>query len=274
MADRRRTLTASSRPSRGRPSRGRAVSDTLAFVLLFAVLLTSLTAAATLGVDSLTTVRDGAVRENAGLTVDSLAETVEELRRDGVGVRRGELRLGGGGLAAASEPVRVTVDVGNDGSAELDRRVEPIVYRFEGTRVHYEAGAVVRTRDDDGLVSRPPPVRFDDDGIVLPVVSTTATAETVRVSGQRASVEFVHESATVVASGTTDAVALRIETGPARAAAWHDRLEERIGTGSDPCSVGTNTNPDTPAATVDCTYSPGPGTPVVVRLVTVRYRIS
>lgn len=249
----------------------RALSNTLGFVLLFGVVFVSLTAAATLGFDSLNSARDTTVAMNAEQSMDELASSIDDIRRENVSARTSIFRMGSGTFESGTE---TTIDVDVDGNSVVDdATIEPIVYRFQNSEWVYEAGMIVSQQGDSAFVVREPTIvadvdgADDDDVVILPIKRTVTDGEqsvsgsTVAIALERIETSF--ERTTVDPSTT---IRLEIEPGDStRVDDWVTTVNERASTGaSDPCS------PNAAGTTAICTFDTSASeTPVIVRSVVV-----
>jgi len=237
----------------------RAVSNVLGYVLLFSVVLLSITATFTFGIDAIGDASDRTVQQSGQHSMQTLGDRIETLRESNTTVQQGQLRAGRGTIGYG-EQTRVTVSVA--GSPELQTDFRPIQYRFDGTTVAYEAGGIVRTSDDGGavLVDEPTFV-FDDDAVILPIVTTEPAAQR-QVSGGTVTTTFERVASEQAYFGTSAApVTLSIETTEGRATVWERTLSEAGATCSRP-------TPDTAA----CTYTPSNAdATIIVREFRVNY---
>ncbi|MFB6156542.1 MAG: hypothetical protein ABEJ34_01705 [Haloferacaceae archaeon] len=222
----------------------RGVSDVIGFVLVFSLIVGSISVMTVVGLDGLQDARDSARVENAELAFDVLANNIEDSQRRGAPGRATEIRLGGGGLTVGEETViRVTV-----GGTTTSRTIEPIVYEFEGTHIVYESTAVLRQESGGAVFVREPsfvlPAASTPNRTAIPLVATDVPDG--RIGGRTTVLVRTTAISRSVINDTDDAtVTLEIETTEARAAAWDRYLEERLP--GSACSYGGG-------ETVTCTF--------------------
>lgn len=238
----------------------RAVSNTLGYVLLFAVVFASIAAVGTAGVDSLTAVRDGTVSVNAENTMTGIASAVEDVHRENVS-RTSRVRLGGGSLAAG-ETTTITVDV--DGSTEIDDlETRPIVYQTGNTRIAYVAGAVFRLEQEGEVTVREPDHRIAADGTVLSLPVTNPSSAGSSVSGSNAEVVLKRSMGTESLAQGSSSVEITIEAPNNRQATlWYTSLEDEFG---DNCGGSAPTG-----STLTCSQS----SPGIVRTTVTEFELA
>lgn len=243
----------------------RGVSNTLGYVLLFAIVIFSLTVVGTLGVESLENARDGTVEMNAEHSMTGVANALENIHRENVTRRSSQFGLGQGQLRPG-DTTEVTVTL--DGTDVVDEtEIHPLVYESGDTQLVYEAGAVFRLQDSGGLVLREPNFVLENDATILPFVLTNASSPDSSVGGSDSQVTLTRRDGDVShETGFTGDVEIEIETTDSRADLWRDMLNDEI-TGGGGCSISGSD-------TVECTHSPNPGSTVIVRTTTVAYELS
>jgi hypothetical protein len=187
----------------------RAVSDTLGFVLVFALIVTSVGVVYTVGFSGLQDARDFEQVNNAERAFEVFAENVEDLRRSGVPSRATEVKLSGATLRVGTPVgVNVTADYRTgqtDPDADFSTGVltfEPLVYDAEGdATLRYVNGAVVRSDGrSNAIMVREPNMLLDDDRFLVPVMLTRSEADGNAGGETTAYVRTVHQATDVVAA--------------------------------------------------------------------------
>ena len=244
----------------------RGLSNTLGYVLLFAFVLASITAAHTFGVSALEGSRDTTISQNAALSMESMSDAIDDLRKQNTTTRLSIIRGSGGTLSSGGDTT-ITIEVA--GVQEYQRTLRPIVFHFKDTEIVYEAGALIRTQENGGaILIDGAEYQMNDGAVILPVMATySADGGSVNAQTVTTYIEKNHSSLDVYRTGTTDTVLFRIETTAQRAPVWKEMMEDRIG---DPnaCSI---TPPG--SGTVECTSTipSGPGRSIIVRDVRFTY---
>lgn len=266
------------RASGWRPSASeRGVSDVVGFVLIFALITSTVAIVYAFGFTGLEDAREEERVSNAERVFDILADNVDDLYHRGAPSRATEIKLADASLGYGSA-TSLTVEVTNAPSTPVySTTLDPVVYEPTDSRVRlvYENGAVFRERRGEGgvAIERPGSV-FRTDGTtrtaVIPFVQTRQTgspgvggSSTVRIRTESAGSEVLGALSTP-SNATADpdgddsdeadpdpdgdgsdeyAVRYTVETSPTRAPVWERRLEERIPDSwrSDACSVSGGT---------------------------------
>lgn len=241
------------------PERG--VSDVIGFVLVFALIVSTVALVYTIGFSGLENARNDERISNAERVFDILADNVADLHERSAPSRATEIKLADATLGYGGE-TSLTVEVTNVGSPAptYGTNLDPIVYEpaDSSARLVYENGAVFREgQGSGGLVRRQPPSVFRSDAgtktAMVTFVQTRQTGEATGVGGSstvRIRTEKAGTDVLGAYSDPTDAnsdpdgdgqdeyeVAFTVETSPVRATMWEEVLEERISWRADACSV-------------------------------------
>lgn len=223
----------------------RAVSETIGFVLVFSLVVSSVGIVYVVGFQGLTEARDGERVDNAERAFEVLAHSVEDLTRRGVTSRATEIRVADAGIRAG-DPVQMNVTgsaAPGDGSPPNfttgNVSITPLVYETAagGDRVRYVNGAVLRGTDDGMAMREPPNVVVDDNRTVIPIVQTSVFG-TQRVDGSTTVLvrtERTLSDVVIAERGTYDTVTVRIHTENTEP--WNRFLSEK---GMD-CMVADST---------------------------------
>ncbi|MGM0371372.1 MAG: DUF7289 family protein [Halobacteriota archaeon] len=159
----------------------RAVSDLVGYVLIFALITSSVAVVTVGGYDSLGTVRDAERFENAQRVFDVLGTNVDDHLESHVESRGTEIRLADARLGFG-DPVTVNVTV--DGVGSNQTTIDPLVYTQSSDRqIAYTGGAVLRTDGGGTLVTTGPPFRFGDE-MVISMVKTRGRDAGIAGSGR------------------------------------------------------------------------------------------
>jgi hypothetical protein len=173
----------------------RAVSDTISFVLVFALIVSGVGLVTVFGMSSLADVKGGANADAAERGFVTLAENVDELEGSRSPVRTGDLSLADASLAVTTGP-SLAVDVGGSSVSETVQ-VGGLEYRTGDTVVSYVGGGVFRTQDGGTAVVSSPSVRCTADHATVSVVRLTALDAT-SVGGGTAQVGVVRDDSALV----------------------------------------------------------------------------
>lgn len=163
----------------------RAVSETVGFVLVFALITTTIAVVFTFGLAGLEDAQIAERDANVERAFDVLHDNLRDVSRDGVPSRATEIRIAGGELALAE---RTTIRITDaEGNATFVERTRPIVYRGSGdTEIVYENGAVFRSSGDVAVPLNDPdlivdggPEASDHRTVVYSLVRTTGRPQAV-----------------------------------------------------------------------------------------------
>ncbi|MDQ2053003.1 hypothetical protein [Halobellus sp. H-GB7] len=168
----------------------RAVSETVSFVLVFALVVASVGTVYAVGVSELETARDAERVENAQRAFDVLADNLRDIT-EGAPSRGTEVKLSEATLRSVDDAsMNVTVDPDGASPTYWEYALSPIVYDVEaGGEIRLSNGAVLRDSERSGsAVVRGPPLIVDDDHIQLTLIrqehvgsAVTGGSQTVRV---------------------------------------------------------------------------------------------
>lgn len=166
----------------GRGADDRAVSDVVAFVLVFALVVTAVGLVTTIGFGSLQEVAQGEQAKSAEIAFDAVAKTVADLERGTAPVRSSEVSLSDGSMSVvegATIEVRVDPDDSDSlsfgsSSYEYTRTTGGIEYRSEATRFTYESGTVYRGGSAGSVRRASPSMACEDGTAVVSLVQVQA----------------------------------------------------------------------------------------------------
>jgi len=166
----------------------RAVSETLGYILVFSIIVTTISTVSVVGFTGLEDRQAAEEITNVERALDVLRDNFADLQRYEDPSRATEVRLASGTLGTG-ESVRITVGQWDGGGFVTDRQTnvsfEPLVYRSDRSRVVYEAGVVFRSDDGRTIARSSTPFVDGDERAVMPVVATHPGGETTAVGGER-----------------------------------------------------------------------------------------
>ena len=161
-------------------SADRGVSETVGFVLVFALITSAIAVTFTVGLGGLEDAQLAERDNNVERAFDVLHDNFNDLSRDGVPSRATELRLGGGELVYDGDS---EFRFGGPGISEgFSQGGSLTYYGAGGTRIVYENGAVFRMNGDNGVMIKEPDLLVGDT-IVYSLYGLQGPAEPV--SGDR-----------------------------------------------------------------------------------------
>lgn len=166
----------------------RGVSDVVAFVLSFSIIITSVALTSALGFTDIED-RSADIRtDSADSAMQGIANAFGDIHRRGAESRSSELRLGGGSLRF-DDSVVVTVRVEETGSGNslfrTESRTGSLEYRSDDSLISYENGALFRRDQASGtsLLRAEPAISCRGDTAIVSVLNLTSD-EDISTSGQ------------------------------------------------------------------------------------------
>ncbi|MEZ3164071.1 hypothetical protein ABNG03_07985 [Halorubrum sp. RMP-47] len=190
----------------------RGVSETVGFVLVFALITSTIAVTFTVGLGGLEDAQLAERDNNVERAFDVLHDNLNDISRNGVPSRATEIRLGGGRLAFATDSNIQIYDQTNGPNESLAVSSTAIVYHGTGdTEIRYEHGAVIRSDGGGSVMLREPDIMFGETALIgLVAIGQGATESvggdrTVLVRtdrGGRTATE-VNENVTIQVRGST-----------------------------------------------------------------------
>ncbi|ATW87089.1 hypothetical protein halTADL_0272 [Halohasta litchfieldiae] len=214
----------------------RAVSETLGYILVFSIIVTTITTASVFGFSGLEDRQAAEQVTNVERAFDVMADNFEDMGRYEDPSRATEIRLAQGTIGIA-EPITVTVGrwdaaTGSFVTANTTNvTVQPLVFRSDSGSVVYEGGMVFRADGSASIARSPLPFVVDEETALVPVIatqgSTTSTVggdQTVLVVGEHRPNTRTLSNRTVDAGGGGTQLRVRIESP--RATGWERTLRD------------------------------------------------
>lgn len=250
-------------------NRDRAVSSVISFVFAFSFIILSVGLVYSVGFGALTEFQNDQQVAGATVTMESLANSFDEIQRGGGPVRTSEIRLADGSIAITNGAV-VDVTVRDGGGTVIAGNsfvTRALSYRYDDTTVTYEGGAVFNRQDNGGTsVLRAPLLRCDSETAIVSVVSLELSGGVKSVDSRNTvSVEAIRKLQTLAfPSGSqtaADAGSVSIEvTNSPNIEGWENYLDERAAENPALTSTGSG---------YECDVS-GPNGRVIVRHTVIR----
>jgi len=237
----------------------RAVSDALGFILVFAIVISTLGVVYVGGFQSIDNARQFEQMNNAERAFEVLADNNEDLIQRGAPSRATEIKLSDASLGAGDvSSINVTVERHSDNTknGSLLVEYEPIVYESQqgSDSVAYALGATFRSSDGESVMSEDPPMVLTDDRIIIPIVQTRDAGGTSLAGSRTVLVrtELVSKRVSSL-TNTTEASDVTINVSSQRAPAWRNYFEEN-GAMDCPSAVNTDTFASCSFEDVETTY--------------------
>lgn len=162
----------------------RGVSDTLGFVFIFALVISTVGLTFTFGYSGLQDTRDFERLNNAERAFDVMGDNFDDIVKRGAPSRATEVKVADAQLALADSTtvnVRITNSTGATRNIQYD--LQPLVYEAGDGRIVYSNGAVFREDRGGAVVVRHSEFVLRQERVLLPVVTTRRSGDTNSIGG-------------------------------------------------------------------------------------------
>ena len=229
---------------RGEGRHERGVSEVLAFILVFTIIIGSVAIVSVIGLQSMNSYQEGEQLRNAERGFDALSDNFNDIiRYDGIKDRSGELNLRDGSISTDYEGTELTVTVEHtNGTTVYDETTTTGGLVYQSSRgsdtIAYEGGGIFRGDGEGSVALEYPMIRCTDDRAVITILEiepdarTFASSETSRISISETNA--TRETYTNVDSVEIDVGDSEYETG------WEMVLENRFDDDGE-CSLDDGT---------------------------------
>ncbi|WP_265111286.1 DUF7289 family protein [Halosolutus halophilus] len=215
--------------------RERGVTEVIAFILVFAIILSSVGVLYTTGFQAMDDYRENEQLSNAQRGMTSLGDNFNDvLRYDGVERRYGELTLRGGTIRTGGENTTIHVATGwngSDTSVANSTELGALAYEGESATVAYEGGGVFRRSGDYSFAIKQPQVRCtpESDTAVISLLVLDHDGERSFQSSDSVGFTIVETSTTrhtdmSEIDPTADEIRIVVDDGPYQDG-WNQTLE-------------------------------------------------
>lgn len=160
----------------------RSVSDVLAFVLVFSIIITSVGLVYSIGFSSLNDFQEAEQKTNAARAFDAFSSVFDDIQEGRAVARNGEFRLNGGTIQLSRES-EVDIRVEDSGGTTLwsgTNTTGSIQYTVDGTTIGYENGAAFRRDGDASAMFNEPSMLCEGDRAVVSLVVLTPNNATAQ----------------------------------------------------------------------------------------------
>ena len=212
----------------------RGVTEVIGFVLVFSLVLATISLVYVGGLASLDDSRDAERFNNAERAFDVLADNFQTLARGDAPNRATEIKLSGAQIETSTNQ-GISVNATSMSSSASAQPVA-IRYRSDGdARIVYEHGAIIRTENERSIMLREPDFVFSESSTVVRYTELRGSGlsvggdTTVLVYGETRSQRLL------AAESDPGTVTLEFETQPERADVWVSYFESKIDWEADSC---------------------------------------
>lgn len=207
----------------------RAVSEVIAFILVFSIVVGSVGLLYMGGFMAMNEFADGEQLRNSERAMDSLGENLNDISRtEGVKERAGELKLRDGVLSTGEESTNITVEAGGSTQLDLDdQELGALTYKLDSNQISYEGGAVFSSNERGGnvLISKPQMLCERDTAIVSVVIIDANQQEIQSSDGLQVRANQTHVNTTTENFASLTDVTITIDS-PRYEDAWQKALED------------------------------------------------
>ncbi|MFB6300272.1 MAG: hypothetical protein ABEH65_08440 [Halobacteriales archaeon] len=226
----------------------RGVSETLGFVFIFALIISSVGIVYTVGISGLEDVRSAERVTNAERAFDVLGHNFEDMVYRGAPGRATEIKLADAQLYMDdSIVVNVSGHVEGDPNTNfstIETKIEPIIYRAGDSKIVYTNGAIIRQDGDASVMTREPDLLIESNRSTLPIVQTRAD-ESENIGGSTVVLVRADKSGEELAfTNQSETWDVWFNVTTPRTDAWERHLDAKPGTD---CTVNDET--------VSCEYT-------------------
>jgi hypothetical protein len=206
----------------------RAVSEVIGFVLVFSLVLGTISIVYVGGLSGLDDTRDAERVNNAERAFDVLANNFQQMGRGEAPNRATEIKLADARLTTT---VNRKVSIKSSGMATA-AEANPVAIRYDApgdTSLVYENGAVIRVQDESAIMLSEPDFLFGDGTVVVRYISLRGSDQGVGASTSTVLVRAEELTSNVLVNrGSSTDVVLKMQTHPDRDDVWEEYYEERI----------------------------------------------
>lgn len=144
----------------------RAVSDLVAFTLIFTVMIASIGFIGIVGFDTIGDVRENEQLESGTVAMTEISDQINGIADHEAPVRSSEIRLGGGTLEITDgQLINLTVSYDDEDINDSHRRIDfgALEYRVGDQKIVTSGGAVFRSDGENSVMLREPPLFIKGD---------------------------------------------------------------------------------------------------------------
>ncbi|OIB57071.1 DUF7289 family protein [Natrialba sp. SSL1] len=219
----------------------RGVSEVIAFVLVFGIILSSVALLSMTGFQAMEDYQENEQLQNAERAMDALAENYNDvLQHSAIEERYAELSLREGTVSTGSDGTELTITIErSDGTSDIVKHdfdiggdstdsfnLGEFAYTTGSDTIAYDGGAVVRESDYGSAVVRHPHLKCSDDRAIISLVTIDADERSIQSSDGLGFTMSVDNRTTELYDEDIDNVSVSAGSSPAQTA-WEDHILER-----------------------------------------------
>lgn len=217
----------------------RALSESIGFVLVFALVVSTIGIVYASGFAGLQDVRDAEQTNNAQRAFEVLADNMEDITKRGAPSRATEVKVENANLYV-DDPITINVSVPED-DFSIAHDVHPIVYDANtGEQLFYAQGAIIRAREGgSGFVVHESTLVLNQSRTVVPVIQTRLEGVGSVGGGGTALIRAEESKTALEYSNMSAANTVWVNITSPRADAWANHLEDSPDVTCEPVSDNT-----------------------------------
>jgi len=210
------------------PTDTRAVSEVVGYILVFSLVLGTITLVYTAGLSGLNDTRDAERITNAERAFDVLANNFQQMGRGEAPNRATEIKLAEAQLSTSTGR---EVNISADGVDPAVAR--PVTIRYNpgsDTSIVYENGAVIRVDNGNAVMLEEPDFLFDDGDVVVRYIEPQGSGQNIGGTSTTVLVraERVFSEVLVNNGSNPEDIVIKMQTHPERAQVWQDYYNRSI----------------------------------------------
>jgi len=223
----------------------RGVSEVVGFVLVFSLVIGTITAVYVGGLAGLDRTRDAERVNNAERAFDVMANNFQQMGRGDAPNRATEIKLADAQLGTTAQR-GITVNASGISGASAS----PVAIRYDtpggDTSLVYEHGAVIRVEETSAVMLREPDWLFSSDAVVVRFMKLRSPGGQQSVGGSASTVLVraeTKDTSVLVNRGSSSPINVSVKTHPDRTEVWRDYLQEQLKpmtTGSVDCGESSD----------------------------------
>jgi hypothetical protein len=210
----------------------RAISDAIGFILVFAIIISTVAVVYIGGFDSIDNARQYERMNNAERAFEVFADNVEDVTHRGSPSRATEIKLSSASLQEAPRrSVEVNVTRNGDPSTFAAHNVSywPLVYESrtdESNKLYYALGGTFRASSGGTTMSTEPAWVLNESRVIIPIIQTDHVGDGGVTGDVTVLIRTVHTDRELLVDNATHSSDVTVDMNTPAADAWRSYLEE------------------------------------------------
>lgn len=201
----------------------RGQTETLGFVLVFALITASIGLVYASGFSGLNDAREFEQVNNAERAFEVLADNIEDITHRNVPSRSTEIKLANAELRIGEE-IQIEVN-DSDSTFNTTLDIRPVIYDPNtGSELIYVQGAVIRAQGEGGLVIAERTFLLGENRTLIPIVQTRLGGQRQAAGSATVLLRAEHANTLLRYANSTDRNKIWINITSPRASIWRDHL--------------------------------------------------